>query len=285
MPVASRTPERIGSYRLIKQLGRGKVGQVWEVERGTDNSRWAMKVIFAGPDLNRANIANLKHEYAVGRDLSHENVIKTRDLVEDPCASFLILELFRSANLKQWILDQQPKALQLAEPIIRQAAAGLGYLHERGWIHRDVKPDNFLVDPLGHVKLIDFNIAQRRRGRLGRLLGLGGKLQGTQSYMSPEQIRSKPVDERADVYSLGCVIYEIITGKPPFSGTTSDQLLSKHLRQRPPALSADEYGLSPEFIGLVQSMLSKDASRRPESMKELLALLDKTGVFRRTPGS
>src|SRR5690606_33989896 len=116
------------------------------------------------------------------------------------------------------------------DQIIREAAAGLAYVHSQGWIHRDVKPDNFLVNDEGHVKLIDFNIAIKKPGLLGKLLPTKSKVQGTQSYMSPEQIRGDNIDERADLYSFGCTLHELVCGKPPFTGTTTNDLLNKHLR-------------------------------------------------------
>ena len=119
------------------------------------------------------------------------------------------MELFAAPNLKQWI-NQGSRGARAAWPASSsaKAAEGLAYFHSQGWIHRDIKPDNFLMNPKGDVKLIDFALAVRRKGGLARLFAGKTKVQGTRSYMSPEQIRGQPLDERADIYSFGCMVYE-----------------------------------------------------------------------------
>jgi len=256
---------------------------VWEVERSVDQTRFAMKLVLPGENFTRENFTALRHEYSVASALDHPNVVRAEDFVQDSFACYVILELFRSSSLKQLIQDAEPRLPQLAEKIIRGAAEGLAYFHRQGWIHCDVKPDNFLANTMGEVKLIDFNISQRRRGALARLFFRGSKAQGTQSYMSPEQIRSKVLDERADVYGFGCVVHELISGKPPFTGSTSNELLNKHLKSQPPALSPKEHGVTPAFSRLVQRMLSKDPGGRPENLELFLAELDEAGVFANPP--
>ena len=110
------------------------------------------------------------------------------------------------------------------------------YLHEQGWIHRDIKPDNFLVNEEGDVKLIDFALAARERKGLGKLFGRT-KVQGTRSYMAPEQIRGKGLDARTDIYSFGCMLYELVSGRLPFTGVSPEELLRKHLYAPIPVLT------------------------------------------------
>jgi len=273
---------RIGPYRLIRKIGQGEACELWDVERQGQTGRLAMKYLPPGPKQTKENIALLKHEFAVGKPLDHPNVIRTLELQSGAQSTYLILELFRAANLKQWVQQGVATFAFQVEKIIRQAATGLGYFHAQGWTHRDVKPGNFLSSEAGEVKLIDFALAQKKRGALGRLLSKA-KVQGTQSYMSPEQIRAQAVDPRSDVYSFGCVVHELLASKPPFTGTNTQELLQKHLNGKPPSLTTVDRNITPEFAGLVQRMIAKDADARPASMEAFLAQLDKVKIFHKTP--
>ena len=139
-----------------------------------------------------------------------------------------------------------------------------------------------LVSDDREVKLIDFNLAQRTAGILGKLFGKS-KVQGTQSYISPEQIRGKPLDARADIYSFGCVVYELIHGKPPFTASSSNELLNKHIRTKPPSLLVSNSNIEPRFAELVQQMMCKDPAGRPDSLNEFVELLSSMRVFRVPP--
>jgi serine/threonine protein kinase len=208
-------------------------------------------------------------------------------------APFIAMEFFASAtNLKQLISPTtQPtggfvlgieRMVRQIPRIIEQAAAGLAYFHQQGWIHRDIKPNNFLINPAADVKLIDYAIAERRRGLLGRLFGKT-KIAGTRSYMSPEQIRGQALDFRTDIYSFGCVMFELLAGKPPYTGNTENELLNKHLRA--PIPSAETYNkyLTYECVQLVKAMLAKDPVDRPVSMDEVLGYLRANRVYRTMP--
>lgn len=276
-------PSRIGPYRLIRMIGQGEACELWDVEREGQVGRLAMKYLPPGAKQTKPNIALLKHEFSVGKPLEHPNVIRTYELETAAESTYLILELFRAANLKQRIQQGVETFAFQVEKILRQAAAGLGYFHAQGWTHRDVKPDNFLANEAGEVKLIDFALAQKQRGKLGRLLTGKAKVQGTQSYMSPEQIRAQAVDPRSDVYSFGCMVHELLASKPPFTGTNTNELLNKHLGVKPPSLTTADRNITPEFAKLVQRMIAKDPAARPASMEQFVAELDKIKIFHKTP--
>ncbi len=159
----------------------------------------------------------------------------------------------------------------------------MGYLHGCGWIHRDVKPDNFLLNKKGELKLIDFALAVRSKGLLGKLLSGKSKIQGTRSYMSPEQIRGRAVDARSDIYSLGCMLYELIGGKPPFTGQSTQELLTKHLTAGPPAVMAPGREVTPEFSQLLKKMIAKKPQDRPHTMDDVVSALRGMKIFHRTP--
>ena len=205
------------------------------------------------------------------------------DFASTRAGSFLIMELFKFPNMKQQIQHGADRLAYVADEIILTAAKGLRHLHEKGWIHRDVKPDNLLVDSDGDVKLIDFNLALKKAGALGKLFGGKSKVQGTISYMSPEQIRGQSLDERSDMYSFGCVIHELLGGKPPLTGTSPQDLLSKHLKVIPTLLTAINNNVDPDFADLVQRMMAKRPKNRPANIDDFLADFASIKIFRRRP--
>jgi len=281
--VALSTQLRVGPYRIISLIRAGHACEIWKAQRGGNDARWAMKLLRRGPHFVRAEITFLKHEFAVGRRLDHASIIQVHDFGMTDAGAFLVMELYPFPNLKQRINAGLVGIAPLARMIVREAASALGYLHGQGWIHCDVKPDNFLVSDDGHVKLIDFSLAQRRKGKLGRLFSGRSKVQGTKSYMSPEQIRGKAVDARSDIYCLGCVLHEMTTGKVPFTGVSANDLLRKHLKSKPTPITAINRDVDPAFAELVGRMMAKDPGRRPASMRAFLDELGDRPIFRRRP--
>jgi serine/threonine protein kinase len=275
----------LGMYRLLNQAGAGRHCQVWEAMHDGRNERFALKIIREDYRYDAEQLNLMRHEFAVGRELTHPNVITIFEFDSSKEAPFIAMEFFpAAANLKDMIAKPGDQFARQIPKIIEQAAEGLAYFHQQGWIHRDIKPNNFLVNPAGEVKLIDYAIAERRRGLLSRLFGRS-KIQGTRSYMSPEQIRAQALDPRSDVYSFGCVMFELFAGKPPFTGNSENELLNKHLRT--PAPSAETYNknLTYECVQLVKSMLAKQPADRPESMDDVLAYLRAYRVYRSMPAA
>ena len=272
----------IGSYRLLKLVRAGASCQIWEVISEIDNRRCALKTLQDEHRTNKDEIALLKHEFAVGHELHHPCVIEIYDFDVARGIPYLALEYFESNNLKQWIRAvTEPEAVRSQLPIIIQRCAeGLNYLHEQGWVHRDIKPDNFLVNNATEVKLIDFAIAERVKKGLARLFGGRSKIQGTRSYMSPEQIRGESLDQRSDIYSFGCMLYELFCGRPPFTGGSPDELLQKHLKAPIPSVAAGNNEISPEFADLITQSMRKKREDRPASMRQILDTIESTRILR-----
>jgi serine/threonine protein kinase len=277
--------EYVGSYRLVNMIRAGKSCEVWDVSNDARGERMALKLLAGEAARNREEVAYLKHEYQVARGFDHPNVIKVYSFGRERDCYYLLMELFPAPNLKQLIQQDFEALAPIATEFIRRAAEGLAYVHSKGWVHRDVKPDNFLVKSTGEVKLIDFALATRRKTGLARLFAGRSKIQGTRSYMSPEQIRGQPLDERADIYSFGCLVYELLGGKPPFTGTSTNELLNKHLRSPVPPPQAANRNVSDEFAEVLRSMLAKKPEDRPQSMREFLNELHATPVFKMPPAS
>ncbi len=261
----------------------GSTCEVWEVMNDIKGERLALKLLTAEHARNKTEVAFLKHECQVAKGMKHPNVIEIYDVGADSGYFYMAMELFATPNLKQLIVQGIEPLQPLASKILQGAGEGLEYFHSHGWIHRDIKPDNFLVGKKGEVKLIDFALAVKKKGGLARLFSTKSKIQGTRSYMSPEQIRGQPLDQRADLYSFGCMAYELLGGKPPFTGSTTNELLTKHLRSAIPPLQGSNRNVSDEFAQLSKSLLAKDPADRPDSMADFLREMRTIPLFKVPP--
>jgi serine/threonine-protein kinase len=278
----SRPRDFLGAYRLVRLIRVGHTCQVWEAAKTDEKDRFVLKVLRSDLRNNREEVASLKNEFECGKTLKHKNIIKIHDFAVEGGAAFVVMEHFEHPNLKLWLREPQ-KIAHLSLKIIEQAAEGLFFMHEQGWVHRDVKPDNFLVSTQGTVKLIDFAISTKQKSSLAAMFSFGAKIQGTRSYMSPEQIRGKNLDARADIYSFGCVLFELMTGKCPFTGSTADELLSKHLTAPIPSIQVYNDNVTPEFAELVKKLMAKRPADRPASIWEFLKVFRSMRVFKILP--
>jgi serine/threonine protein kinase len=268
--VALAGQQYIGPYRLLHIVKTGQTSQVWAAMNDKSQFRCALKIILEEFRKDREHVAYMKNEFLVGKGLDHERVIHIFEQGVSQKIPYLVMEFFPYPNMKdiiQRVLDQVGFMLPT---IIERAAEGLAYFNEQGWVHRDVKPDNFLVNLEGEVKLIDFALAKKPAGGLAKMFARKSKIQGTRSYMSPEQIRGRPLDVRSDVYSFGCTIFHLLAGQLPFTGVSSNELLNKHLTTPAPSVQASNRNITPEFSQLLQSMMSKRPESRPKDMNDFL---------------
>jgi serine/threonine protein kinase len=281
----SRPRDFLGPYRLVRLIRAGHTTQVWEAAKTDDPTRYVLKVL--NPDLrkDRTEIASMKNEFECGKGLKHPNLIKIYEFNIEGEVPYLVMEHFEHPNLKLWLRGGPQTIAHLSLKIIEQGAESLYYLHTEGWIHRDVKPDNFLLSPEGMVKLIDFAISARKKSGFSAMFGgiLRKPVQGTRSYMSPEQIRNQNLDERADIYSYGCVLFELLAGKPPYTGSNADELLNKHLTAAVPSIQVFNDNVTPEFSALIRKMMSKKREERPASMWEFLKAFRAMRAFKVVP--
>lgn len=278
----SSSRDFLGPYRLIRLIRSGRRCNVWEAQKTQGRSdRVACKVVLEEYRNDKSEIEQLKNEALVGVELNHPNVIKIFEFV-DYSTPFIVMQLFNARNLKQEIREQPDQVAINVSNYIEKCSLGLDYLHSQGWLHCDVKPDNFLVNDQGDVKLIDFSIAKSIKpgNWLARMLKPRSVVQGTRSYMAPEQIRGRAIGPPTDIYGFGCVIHEMLAGKPPFTGVNADDLLMKHLRAPPPSLQAFNKSVSDKMSKLVARMLAKDPAKRPQSFDEFLKEFKRTSVYR-----
>jgi serine/threonine-protein kinase len=276
--------EFVGPYRMFHLIRAGAMFEIWAVRPMAETTAFAMKWLPPGARYDRATAAQLKHEYEVGKALDHPSIIKTYDYGNtSKDGAYIVMELFKTPNLKQQILGQLDHLHWRLDTILMECAQALEHMHDKGWVHRDIKPDNFLVDENNHIRLIDFTLSMRVKTGLGKLFGNKAPVAGTHSYMPPEQIRGQACDARSDIYSFGCMVYELITGKLPFTGTSSSELLNKHLRTKPPQINVLNKNVHADFADLVHRMLAKEPKERPDSLKEFMRDLKAGRVFQIKP--
>jgi serine/threonine-protein kinase len=281
--------EQIGGYKLQNLLQTGQASQVYEVVQVTSLRHFAMKILLPEKAKDAEQRRLLFYEAEVGKKLAHPNVIKILEVNRNPNQPYFVMEFFPSGSLRTRLqqVRTDPKMTDFvrtnADKIFKQAATGLAYMNASGWIHRDVKPANILVNGLGDVRIIDFAIAYRPPTGLAKLFHRKGKAQGTRSYMSPEQIRGHILDGRADVYSFGATVYEVLTGKPPFRGVSAQDLLEKHIKEKPVTPRQYNQEITEDFAALVLKMLEKKKEDRPRDFHEVLMAMRNLRVYKGQP--
>lgn len=279
----TKSRDFLGPYRLARLIRVGSTAEVWEAIDEGDQKRYALKILRSNFRDDKSELTALKHEFNVGKEMKSPRIIKVFEHRVENGAPFLVLELFSELNMKQ-ALRRGPDSLAfMMDKIVEQAAEGLYYMHTQNWIHRDIKPDNYLVARDGETKLIDFTIAERKKTGIGKLFYSTKNIQGTRSYMCPEQIRGKLCDERSDLYSFGCVLFEAVTGKPPYTGQTPNDLLNKHLTASVPSPIVYNENVTKDFADLVKRMMAKKPDARPPSIWEFLKEFRTIQIWRKRP--
>ncbi|MGL4419728.1 MAG: serine/threonine-protein kinase, partial [Gemmataceae bacterium] len=215
------------------------------------------------------------------------NVINILKVEKSKTNPFFVMEYFPAGSIRKRLQSRDAADKEFlkvnAKKIFKQIATGLAYMNASGYVHKDIKPDNILVNALVQTKIIDFAITRKitKKSFLSKLFSGGKKKpQGTPSYMAPEQIRDENIDGRADVYSFGATLYEITTGRPPFRGNSMADLLSKHLREKPYTPASHEKNLTDEFSNFVLKMLAKKPEDRFNGFHEILMEMKKIRVFK-----
>ena len=262
--------QTIQGYLVIEKIKEGSVGPVWRVQ----NSKHEVFAIKQMSTVNAADPDKVKRfdrEASITRKMTHPGILKVYERLDSEPPSFL-MEYFESENLKHALWHSSDRVVGHEFRILRQVAEALDHVHGHGVVHKDVKPENVLVNARQDARLIDFSLAQTK---LDRFLQFGKRVDGTPLYMAPEQIRGEKCDAQADVYSFGVMTYEILTRRPPFLGTSQDALLEKHLKEPPPPMRSWVKTLSADLDAMVLKMLAKKKEERWPDMKAVLYELAK----------
>jgi serine/threonine-protein kinase len=256
----------LGRYDILHELGRGAIGAVYAARDRSTGAVLALKIL--GPALlnkSHANFAELflKDARSAAR-LSHRNIVKIHDAGEAGGTAYVAMELLEGESLRK-ILDDGPLSIARAIRIARDIACGLAYAHEQGVVHGGLKPSNIIVLHSGGVKISDFRV-----GQLGEAAILSGQRAGCLSYMSPEQVRGDPVQDRSDIFSFGAVFYEMLTRRPPFKGDSPNEIMKEILHAEPP-LPSDVNPHVPRILdGIALSMLAGHPDDRLSGARILL---------------
>jgi serine/threonine protein kinase/tetratricopeptide (TPR) repeat protein len=276
--------ELIGPYRIVRALSRGGMGEVF-LGRDDRLNRWvAIKRIRHDSDTPALRQRLLQEARAVG-SLSHPAIVLVYDLLKHEGDDCIVMEYVEGENLAQ-VLRRGPMGPALAVRLARTVASGLAAAHESGFIHRDLKAENVMITPGQDAKILDFGLA-KPIGITGddSSLTAVGSVVGTCRSMSPEQARGAGVDERSDLFSLGVLIYEMLTGSSPFQGSNALATLTKVISERPPCLDTLRPGLPPRLVALVFWLLAKEPDDRPQSAAEVARELNAIAVALSSSGT
>ncbi|MFN7973696.1 MAG: serine/threonine-protein kinase [Acidobacteriota bacterium] len=274
--------EHVGPFEIQGALGSGGMGTVWRAVDTRLGRTVALKLLL--PDLaadERAR-SRLTREAQAASRIDHPNIGTVYEVGEHDGQPYIAMALHEGETLTARLRRGRMTVAE-TEPILRQIASGLAAAHRAGVVHRDLKPGNVMLTADGAVKILDFGLA-KVAGRAADSLTSTGAVMGTVAYMSPEQARGEELDARTDVWSLGVIAYEMLSGSPPFGGQTDPAILSRILIEDPPALSRRGSGVSPWLAALAARMIAKDRNARPRDGAEVVAALDaRVGPVRLRP--
>ena len=266
---------QVGAYRILHKIGEGGMGSVWLAEHGMLGRRAAIKVLHAEYSAQPAIVTRFFNEARAATAISDPGIVQIFDFGHHVDGSaYIVMELLEGETLDRRLQRIGRLAVGDALRLMRQVASSLGAAHQRGIVHRDLKPENIFIvrDPEvaggERAKIVDFGIAKLQGDQSVKTQT--SAVMGTPTYMSPEQCRGAgQVDQRSDVYALGCVLFTLITGRPPFEAEGIGEIIAMHLREQPPPPSRIAHGIPPEVDHIVMRCLAKDPNQRFHSAADL----------------
>jgi tetratricopeptide (TPR) repeat protein len=255
-----------GRYQIIDELGLGGMGRVYRVLDTKLNEEVALKIIRPEIAADREVLERFAAELKLARQIVHRNVARMFDLNEYAGVPYITMEYVRGENLKRLIRQVDHLSPAQAIAYACQICDGLAEAHRSGIVHRDLKPQNIMIDEEGQAKILDFGLA---RLLAQEAVDSGGSRSGTPAYVSPQQIKGEPADARSDIYSLGVMIYEMLTGHPPFRSERLEEIIDAHLHELPEAPHGIDPGISTELSALVLKCMEKIPGARYQTAEEL----------------
>jgi serine/threonine-protein kinase len=274
-----------GRYEILSTLGKGGMGVVYRADDRKLDDIVALKVL--RPDVLKddpSHLERFKQEIKLARKITHRNVLRTHDFGDANGTPYISMEFLEGVTLKDLIKSKGALPVGVGLRIAKQICAGLEAAHRQGVIHRDIKPQNMLIIPeTGEVKIMDFGIARVSEVKGKSALTSDGTVMGTPDYMPPEQAQGKPVDFRSDIYALGVVLYEIFTGRLPFTGENAMQVVMNHIQKAPPRPRSVNPSLPEDLEEIILRSMDKAPEKRYQQVSEMLK--DLTAVSSRIDAS
>ena len=261
-------------YQVIEELGKGGMGKVYKVFDKEIEEKVALKLLKPEIAAERETIERFRNELKLARKISHKNVCRMYDLSKEEGTKYITMEYVPGEDLKSLIRRIGQFTVEKAISIAKQVCEGLAEAHRLGVVHRDLKPQNIMIDREGNARIMDFGIARSLRTK-----GITetGVMIGTPEYMSPEQVEGKEADYRSDIYSIGVILYEMVTGKVPFEGDTTLSIAFKHKTEVPKDPRELNAQVPEEISRVILKCMEKDQEKRYQGAQELLSELSKKG--------
>jgi serine/threonine-protein kinase len=261
-----------GRYELEELVGAGGMSSVYRAHDRLLGRKVALKVMHQQYMEDEDYVERFRREARAVAALSHPNIVTVIDRGDHEGRQFIVFEYVDGENLKKWIEREGPAPVEEALQLALQVARGLSFAHQNGLVHRDVKPQNVLLNGGGQAKVTDFGIA--RSLDVQHEMTQTGTVLGTSDYIAPEQAQGQRVDEHTDVYSLGVVLYELLTGEVPFPGENFVAVAMRHINEPPPPVRARRPDVSQRLEAAIQKAMAKDPAARFQTMAELADELD-----------
>ena len=297
--MALSTGIKLGPYEIQSLIGAGGMGEVYRAHDVRLDRTVAIKVLPVSCSADRDRLQRFAQEARAAAALNHPNILSIFDIGDNHGAPYIVSELLEGETLRD-CLKRGSLSLRKAIDYAFQVARGLAAAHEKGIVHRDLKPENLFITNDGRVKILDFGLAKLTRPESAREGGDAptiqaatepGVVMGTVGYMSPEQVRGKDADARADIFSFGAILYEMISGKRAFHGETAADTMSAILKEEPPELTDSPLNVPPALERIVRHCLEKNPAQRFHSISdvafglEVLTGISSTDHIRRTANS
>ncbi len=270
-PQPDLTGRTLGDFHILRKIGAGGMGQVYLARQTSLKREVALKLLRGELNENLTALARFQAEAQAVAKLNHPNIVHIHQVGEADGLRYMVLEFVEGRNLRDYLARKGPPDLPITLSVMRQVSLALQKAHEQGIVHRDIKPENILVTRKVEVKVTDFGLSRFFTGEAPATnLTQSGVTLGTPLYMSPEQVQGHPVDNRSDIYSFGVTCYHLLSGEPPFRGTTAFDVALKHVQEQPRLLADLRPDLPPDLCGMVHKMMAKNPNDRYQSAKDVL---------------